>query len=157
MSAIALAHLVIASSLGYFVIGSAYSSFALDAGRLDHRPPALNLSLLLRCERRRILLVDRPALLADIGHALLHGLVGERFDHRGVEPGDDHLRRAFRHPEAVPERSVQAAYAGFVHGRHLGRRPPALLRQHRERLERAAAHVAEIIRGLSEREIDLAG
>ena len=51
-------------------------------------------------------------------------------DDRRVEPGDHLRRRALGHPDAVPEGGVDVRHAELVEGRHLGRRPPALGREH---------------------------
>ena len=68
------------------------------------------------------------------------------------------LRRALRRPDAVPERrrGCPGTPASSMR-RHVRRRPPALRRQHREGLELAAAHLGQIVRGLAERDVDLAG
>ena len=36
------------------------------------------------------------------------GRVGECIEHRGIEFGDDLRRRAFRHPQSVPDRDVES-------------------------------------------------
>ncbi len=65
-------------------------------------------------------------------------------------------RRALGHPHAVPERGVKARHAEFVERRHVGRRPPALVRQHRVGLDLPVADRVQVGRSLPEREVDVA-
>src|SRR5262245_5068478 len=69
-------------------------SLALHVGRLDDRPPFLDLGLLIRGQRRGRLLVGRRDLLAEIGEFLAHLRVGQRVHDGGVEPPLDLRGRA---------------------------------------------------------------
>ena len=88
---------------------------------------------------------------------LLHGRIGEGRHDRGVELGDDVLRRALGRPQPVPERNLHAGHADLVHGRNIGQRRPARLRHHGEGLHLAAAHMRQRLRGLGAHQVDLAG
>ena len=70
------------------------SSLTLDVGGLDDRPPFVDLGLVEGSERFRRLLLARRNLLPEIGEPRADRRIGERLDHRGVELGDDVLRRA---------------------------------------------------------------
>src|SRR5262249_60894028 len=65
------------------------TSFRLDAGRLDDRPPFLGLGLVEGMKRFRGLLVACEYLLTDVGKPLAYRRVGERCTHRAVELRDD--------------------------------------------------------------------
>src|SRR2546423_2133076 len=67
----------------------ALRSLRLDVGRLDDRPPFLDLRLLLGGERLWGLLLARPCALADISEASAHAWVVQSFDQGSIEPGDD--------------------------------------------------------------------
>ena len=82
--------------------------FRLDVGRLNDRPPFLELGLVQDGKRLGCLLVRREYLLAETGEARTHGRIGQRFYDRRVELVDHDLRRGFRRPD------------GFRH-RHAGR------------------------------------
>src|SRR5688572_11750594 len=68
----------------------------LDARGPNDRPPFLDVGLLLRDQRVRRLPVARRDFHAEPGQTLAYRRIGERLHHRGVEPGDDRLRRAGR-------------------------------------------------------------
>src|ERR1700722_16062102 len=53
-------------------------SFRPDVGRLDHRPPLVDVGLLARGERLRRLLLARIDLLAEFAEARSHAGIGER-------------------------------------------------------------------------------
>src|SRR5262245_38305731 len=133
------------------------ASLGLDVRGLDDGPPALDLGLLLGGKRLRGLLGARPDFLADVAEALDQCRIGQRVHHRGVELGDDILRRALGHPQPMPERGVQARHSRLVHGGDVGRRPPALPGEDRKGLEPSAADMCQVVRGLAEREVDLSG
>jgi hypothetical protein len=67
-----------------------------DVGRLDDRPPLLDFAFLLRGERLWRLFVTWPGLLAKLDKPLMHGRICQGFYDRGVDLGDDLLRRAPR-------------------------------------------------------------
>ena len=67
-----------------------------DVGRLDNRPLLLNFALLLRGERLWRLFVAWPGLLAKLDKPLMRGRICQSFYDRGVDLGDDLLRRAPR-------------------------------------------------------------
>src|SRR2546425_324453 len=71
---------------------------ALDARRLDDRPPLLDLSLLKGCKRFRRLLLAWVYLLREIGEPCAHRCIGERIDDSNVKLGDYVLRRALGCP-----------------------------------------------------------
>src|SRR5260370_34724754 len=74
-----------------------------DVGRLDDRPPLLDLGLLVGGQRLGGLLVARRDFLAEIGKLLPHFRIGQRLHDRGIEPGDDLFRGAFGGPDRVPQ------------------------------------------------------
>jgi hypothetical protein len=74
----------------YLVVGS----FSLYAGRLDDRPPLLDLGFLARTECLRCLLGERRHILAEIGEPFAHGRIGERIDCGRIELRNDIVRRA---------------------------------------------------------------
>src|SRR6266850_7933393 len=78
-------------------------SLRLDACRFDDRPPFLDLSSLKSTKGVRCLVVAGRNLLDDFGKPLAHFRAGQRIDHRGIEPGDDVLRRTLRDPQPVPD------------------------------------------------------
>src|SRR5262245_16744067 len=96
-------------------------SLRLDVRRLDDRPPLRGLGLVPGTERFGRKLTTLGNFEAEIDEPLLHGRIGERLDHRRVDPRDRLLRRALRHPEAVPQRHVEARQASLVHGWNIGR------------------------------------
>ena len=66
-------------------------SFRLDIRCLDDRPPLLDLGLVKGSECLRRLLLARRNLLAQIGEPLANGRIGQGFDNRAIERGDDVL------------------------------------------------------------------
>ena len=62
---------------------------------------------------------------------LLDPWISKRFRGGFVELCDDRLRRAFRRPQRVPEREVEARQAGFVGRWNLRRNHDAVLGSHR--------------------------
>ena len=86
-----------------------------------------------------------------------HRRIGQGLHHRGVELGDDVLRRALGHPQPVPDRHVQARHAGLVDRRDVGRRRQPRLGRHRIGLDLAVAHLRQRVRRLVEHQVDLAG
>jgi hypothetical protein len=79
-------------------------SFSFDPGRLDDRPPFLDFGFLKSTERLRRLLVGRENLLPEVSQPRPHRRDGQSVDGRGIEFGDDVLRRAFG-PTLTPEAS----------------------------------------------------
>ena len=59
--------------------------FRLDVGRLNDRPPFLELALVQDGKRLGCLLVRREYFLAETGEAQTHGRIGQRFYDRRVE------------------------------------------------------------------------
>src|SRR5262252_847093 len=95
--------LVMASSRVHWSLGGVVELLAPDICRLDDWPPFLDLGLLQGPKRLRRLLLGRRHLEAEVGHAGPHHRIGHR-DHGGfIEFADDILRRALRHPQAVPD------------------------------------------------------
>src|ERR1700744_2299539 len=72
--------------------------FRLDAGRLDDRPPAGGLGLLVLAERFRRLLVECGYLNAEIVKMLARFWIGQPPDHGGVQFRNNVLRRALGRP-----------------------------------------------------------
>ena len=66
-----------------------------DPGRLDDRPPFVDFGFLERGEAFRRLLRAGCYVEPQFGKALLDRRIGQRLDGRGVQFGDDVLRRAF--------------------------------------------------------------
>ncbi len=56
-------------------------------------------------------------------------------DGRGIELGDDVLRRVFRRPQSEPDRGIEARQAGFVGGRHVGQARHARLGRNGQRVD----------------------
>src|SRR3954462_523867 len=94
--------------------------FRLDIRGLDDRPPLRRLRLVPGCERLGRELITLRDFEAEINKTLLHRRLGERLDRGGVEPVHRLLRRALRHPEAIPQRHVETWQASLVHGRNIG-------------------------------------
>src|SRR5246127_2670785 len=94
-------------------------SHTLDVRGLDDRPPLLDFRFLQRRQSLGRLLLGREDLLSDIGKALAHGWIGERFDGGLIELADDfssEFRTAFllgvrsgesRATQAVPQPSAR--------------------------------------------------
>ena len=129
----------------------------LDIGGLDHRPPFLHLGLLMGGEHLRRLLGARRHFEPDIGEALAHRRIGQRLDHRGVELGDNILRRSLRHPERRPQFDVEAGQAGFIHRRNVGRRRYALGRRNGIGADFSGLHLRQRVRRLIDDHVDLPG
>src|ERR1700744_1685501 len=72
--------------------------FRLDAGRLDDRPPAGGLGLLILAERFRRLLVEWGYLNAEIVKMLARFWIGQHPDHGGVQFRNNVLRHALGRP-----------------------------------------------------------
>src|SRR4051794_9110543 len=89
-------------------------SLALDARRLDDRPPFLNLGPVQRAKILRRLLLAGRNFLPKLAQPRLRGRVGERLDDGGVELGDDVLGRALRRPQGKPDRAVDSRHPRFV-------------------------------------------
>src|SRR5258706_13668892 len=92
------------------------SSFRLDAGGLDDRPPFLDLGLVVRGQALRRLLLPRRDIEAQLGESRAHGGIRERLHHRRIELRDDVLRRAFGREKPEPSRKIEPGYAGLVRG-----------------------------------------
>src|SRR5262245_49638211 len=71
------------------IVSSLATLFVLDVRSLDDWPPLLDLGLVVGAEGFRCLLIARRHLVALVGEPLLHGGIGQRLRHRGIEPGDD--------------------------------------------------------------------
>src|SRR6202030_886537 len=100
---------------------SGRGSLCSDPGRLDDRPPFLDLGLLKRAEGFGRLLVARGNLLAEIGKARAQAWIGQGCHGRSIELGDDVLRRALRHPKTMPQRSVKSRQSRLVDRWDFGR------------------------------------
>src|SRR5512140_738136 len=85
-------------------------SIALDVGRLDDRPPLLDLGLLERGEPLRRLLFLGRDVETEFGELRFGGRIGEHLHHRAVELGDHVFRRAFGRPETEPSRHIEPGY-----------------------------------------------
>src|SRR5262249_10623189 len=100
--------------LGFAPLNSGYklselsTSIGFDPGGLDDRPPFFDLGLLISAQRLRRLLRRRRNFLALIGEALSHSGVGQRRACRRIELCHDLVRRPFRQPQPMPERSIKA-------------------------------------------------
>ena len=95
----------------------------LDAGRLDDRPPLLDLGLVEGGERlrRQLLARGRSPARGRRASGAIAG-VGQRcLTDRVVELGDDLLRRALGRPQGVPEGEIEAGQPGLVGGRNIRR------------------------------------
>src|SRR5262249_44140172 len=126
-------------------------------GRLDDRPPFLDLGLVELAEILRRLLLAYPDLVALLGELLADGRVVQRTDNCAVEFRDDVLRRALRRPHRLPGRDVQARRARLVHGRDFGRGGGAALRHHGKDLDAATAELRERGERIEERHVERAG
>jgi transposase len=73
-------------------------SLALDACCLDDRPPLFDLGLVVGAKRLGRLLLARENLLCEIGEPCPHVRIGQGVHGRGIELGDDVLRRRLGRP-----------------------------------------------------------
>src|SRR5580704_11759812 len=74
-----------------------------DAGRLDDRPPLVELGLVVGGERLRVLLTGREYDLAEGFDLRPQGGIGQRRHDGGIEAIDDGLGRILGSPQAMPE------------------------------------------------------
>src|SRR5712691_11221795 len=95
------------------------SSFRLDIGCLDDRPPSFRFGLLERAQGFGRLLRERRDLDTEFIESLAHHWIRKNLHHRRVQLGDDILRRILRHPESIPERGKEAAKARLVRRRNI--------------------------------------
>ena len=116
----------------------------------------VDLGLVPDGERLRRLLIARRHVEAEIVEALLHRRVGHRFHRRRVQPRDDILRRALRHPQPVPQRHVEAGQARLLRGRNVGRRREPLGVGDRIGADAAGADLLHRVRRLVDDDVDLA-
>src|SRR5579864_5951384 len=75
----------------------------LDAGRLDDRPPLVQLGLVVGGERLRVLLIGREYDLAEGFDFRPRGGIGQRLHDGGIEALDDGLGSVLGGPQAMPE------------------------------------------------------
>src|SRR5262245_24215061 len=113
--------------------------FRLDVRRLDDRPPLLDLSPLLCCERLGRLFLARPDFLTHVGEPLAHRWIRQGVHECGMELGDNILRRALGRPKTMPKRRVKAGHPCFVDRWSIGRRRPPGLGHYRIGLELTGA------------------
>src|SRR5262245_35414195 len=99
--------------------------FHFDIGSPDDRPPLLDLGLLVGGERGWCLLLATRDHQPKIGQAFPHVCIGQGVDDCAIERANDLLRRALRHPQAMPKRDVHARRADLVHSRNVRERGPA--------------------------------
>src|SRR5262245_59112112 len=79
------------------------ASFRLDVGRLDDRPPLIDLSLVEGSQSLRRFLLARHNLVTQVHEAALAGRWSRQsLDNRCVELADDVLRRALWSPNCTP-------------------------------------------------------
>src|SRR3954464_1158140 len=78
------------------------NSIDLDIRGPDDRPPFGDLGLVEGPERLRGEQVGRRNILTKIGETLAHIRIGHGLERCGAELADDVLRRALRHPHAIP-------------------------------------------------------
>src|SRR6185437_12061709 len=109
--------------------------------------------LLVRRQRRGILLIRRKDDLTELRQPALDRRIGQRGLYGAVEPGDDVGRRSFGGPQPVPERQADAGGAGFNRGRDVGQFRPALGVEHGERLELVRRYIRQRRRGLETRQV----
>src|ERR1700730_1271262 len=102
-----------------------FRSLSLDVRRLDNGPPFLDLGLLKRAERLRRLLVARNDLLTEAGELLARCRIRQNIGDRRVELGDDRLRRGFRRPDRIPDRTGEIGQSGLGGRRDFRRRRQA--------------------------------
>src|SRR5260370_33604374 len=117
------------------------SLFHFDVSSLDDRPPFRDLGFLKPVERLRRLLVARKNLLPQIGQLCPNLRIGQGAHDRGIELGDDTLRRAFGHPKPMPQRGMEAGQPRLVHRRGGRRRGQSGVGGERIHLDRTAAHI----------------
>ena len=122
---------------------------------LDQRPPVFDRGFLVRAERIGCLLLDRRDFLAEFAQPPLGSGIGKCRTHRSGELVDDRSRRILRHPEAVPNRDVEARQANLIDGRDIWRNCKPRARRHREGLYQLVAHLRQRIRRLVEHNLDL--
>ena len=78
-------------------------SLRLDVGRLDDRPPLLDLGFLQRAEGLGRLPVAREDFLPERHQALTHSRVGEGDDGGGVELGNHVFGRPLGREQPAPD------------------------------------------------------
>src|SRR6266513_3659721 len=87
------------------------SSFGLDVGCLDDRPPSFRFGFLERTQGFGRLLRERRDLDTEFIEALAHRWISKNLHHRRIQLGDDILWRVLGNPKSIPERGKEAAKA----------------------------------------------
>src|SRR5262245_44020964 len=131
-------------------------SIAFDIRCLDDREPLVDLGLVVRGECFGCLLLARWNLVAMLGHPLAHRGIGECCHYGTVEPCDNIFRRAFGHPESMPEGNMDRRSTRFLDGRNVGRGEPACLGGDGHRPDLSRARERDGVRCIVAHEIDLA-
>src|SRR5262245_4042895 len=124
---------------GSFITSPSDNLLRFDARSLDDRPPLLDLSPLLCCERLGRLFVARPDFLTHLGEPLAHRSIRQGVHESGMELRDTILGRALGRPKTMPKRRVKAGHPSFVDCWSIGRRRPPGFGHHRIGLELTGA------------------
>src|SRR5947209_2563362 len=91
-------------------------------GRLDYRPPLLDLCFMKGAKCLGRLLIARWDVLTEVKQTLTERRVIQCLDDRGIELGDDLLGRPLGCPKATPNRNIEARQPCLVYGWNIGRR-----------------------------------
>src|SRR5262249_56177171 len=83
------------------------ASFRLDVGRLDDRPPPVDLSLVEGSQSLRRLLLARHNLVTQLHEPLAGRWSRQSLDNRCVKLADDVLRRALLSPNRTPHPNLE--------------------------------------------------
>ena len=94
--------------------------------------------------------------MAELGEPRARRRIGERIHDRRVEACGDRLRRAFRRPDRVPHRGVEARHAGLLRRRHVRQRRQTALAGVGIDLDVAGADLRQRSDLVGDRKIDLA-
>src|SRR3954470_11099641 len=125
--------------------GSSSRLLGLDIGVLDHRPPLLDLGLLICGERFGRQPVARRYVETELGEALPHGGFAQGLYGSGIELGDDLLGCALGCPQAIPDADVERRQTSLGNGRNVGHRGQARTGRDGISADLAVAHVLQRI------------
>src|SRR6266704_6132071 len=95
------------------------SSFRLDVGCLDDRPPSFRFGLLERTQGFGRWLCERRDLVTEFVETLPPHWFSKNLHHRRIQPGDDILRRVPGNPKSIPERGKEAGKTRLVRRRNI--------------------------------------
>ena len=112
-----------------------------------------DLNQMVKDDPSRLLVVD---VEPELHKPFLYRGIGKRFDRRGIELGDDVLRRPLRRPEAEPARHIEPGDTCLIGGRNVRHRGRTLRREVGKRLDLAGPDLRQRHRPLHHQQIDRA-